>query len=82
MLEGHDITELFENRDKNKLEVFDLKSPADIGKQNNLYWWNDPAFVIGVITTQERHVCITNTMEGMYILALFFIVLKPNNNEL
>ncbi|XP_031619194.1 cytochrome b5 domain-containing protein 1 [Contarinia nasturtii] len=60
MFGGTDISDLFEKRTLNKLEMFDLKSHSEYGLSKDLFWWEDPAYVIGAITIQERHVCIRN----------------------
>lgn len=65
MFGGSDVTELFQNRPENKLEMFDLKSFSEYGKTKDLYWWNDPACVVGGITAQERHICVRNKIKGI-----------------
>lgn len=64
MFGGTDVTALYQNRTKNHLEMFDLKSQTDYGKINDLFWWNDPVYVAGGITDQERHICVGNKSKG------------------
>lgn len=81
MFGGTDISDLFWKRSLNKLEMFDLKSSSEYGQINDLFWWNDPAYVIGAITTQERHVCIRNKAKSMLVHILFiFISFVCNSN--
>lgn len=61
---GTDISKLFGDRLKNKLEMFELKSYTEHGQLNGLFWWNDPVYVIGSITTRERHICVRNKAES------------------
>lgn len=65
MFGGSDVSELFQKRFQNKLEMFDLKSFSEYGKNNDLYWWNDPSCVVGGITATERHICVRNKTKGM-----------------
>lgn len=64
MFGGTDLTELFNERATRHLELFDLKSQSDYGRANDLFWWNDPACIIGSITIRERHVSIHNKQKG------------------
>lgn len=68
MFGGTDISELFEERSINKLEMFDLKSNTQYGNDNDLFWWNDPTCIIGGITAQERHICVRNKAKGNYLM--------------
>lgn len=64
MFGGTDVSELFQKRSENKLEMFNLKSPTDFGKAYDLFWWNDPTCIVGGITAQERHICVQNKARG------------------
>lgn len=70
---GTDISEIFEKRPENKLEMFDLKACSEYGKTNNLFWWNDPVCIVGGITTQERHVCVQNKTKGICVKCVHFV---------
>lgn len=61
---GIDISEIFNSREKHKLEMFDVKSQNEYGKAKNLFWWNDPTYIIGGVTSQERQVCIYVKTKG------------------
>lgn len=71
MFGGTNVSELFEEHPTRHLEMFDLKSQSDYGSKMNLFWWNDPTFVIGAITTQERNVCVHNKSKGEHFTILF-----------
>lgn len=64
MFGGIDISDLFSQRSKNRLEMFDLKSKSEYGKLKDLHWWNDPTCIIGGITARERHICVQNKLKG------------------
>lgn len=55
---GIDITRMVDTRESHRLEMFDLESQTEYGKQNRLFWWNDPYYIIGGITARERQVCV------------------------
>lgn len=61
-----DITDLFENRQKNRMEIFDLVSKSEYGKTNRLFWWNDPTYIIGGVTERERHIWVVNKSLGKF----------------
>lgn len=64
MFGGSDVSDLFSKRQQNKLEMFQLKSSTAYGKLNGCFWWNDPVYIIGSITTRERHICVRNKTKG------------------
>lgn len=47
--------------------MFDVKSENEYGKAKNLFWWNDPTYIIGGVTSQERQVCIYVKTKGQNI---------------
>lgn len=67
MFGGTDVSKLFEERPRNKLEMFELKSYSEYGKSKDLFWWNDPACIVGGITTRERHICVRNKAKGDFL---------------
>lgn len=66
MFGGTDVSKLFCERQKNQLEMFDLKSYTEYGKLNGCFWWNDPVLIVGSITAQERHICVRNKSKGKF----------------
>lgn len=64
MFGGIDVSKLFLERLRNKLEMFELKSYTEYGKLNDLFWWNDPMYIVGSITARERHICVRNKAKG------------------
>lgn len=64
---GLDVNDLFEDRLKSQMEMFDLKSKSAYGIANDLYWWNDPTYEIGQVTVQDRHVCIKSRTKGQQL---------------
>lgn len=71
MFGGTDLTKLFLDRLKNKLEMFDLKSYTDYGQLHGCFWWNDPILIVGSITAQERHICVRNRSNGIHAFDAF-----------
>ena len=67
MFGGTDVSKLFRERQKNKLEMFDLKSCTEYGRKNEYFWWNDPVLIVGSITAQERHICVRNKFKGIHL---------------
>lgn len=67
MFGGTDISKLFRRRLENGLEMFDLKSKSEYGMQRDLFWWEDPIYIIGGITAQERHICVRNKTKGIVL---------------
>lgn len=41
-----------------------------------LNWWNEPHYVIGEITQQERRLCIVNTLTSNIIILLSILMVK------
>lgn len=93
MFGGTDISELFLKRPENKLEMFNLKSCTEFGIMHNLFWWNDPACIVGGITAQERHICVQNKAKGtqchltvceedsIYVIQAKFLAAYPDSNR-
>lgn len=64
MFGGSDLSKLFLEEQNNNLEMFKLKSNSEYGKSNDLFWWNDPSYIIGGITTLERNICVRDKSSG------------------
>lgn len=56
--------------------IFGLKSSSAYGIANNLYWWNDPTYVIGMLTTRERKVMVLDKSEGIIQCKMLFLLLN------
>lgn len=61
---GIDNTKMVDTRELHRLEMFYLESQTDCGKQNHLFWWNDPSYIIGGVTARERQVCVLIANKG------------------
>lgn len=61
---GIDNTKMVDTRESHRLDMFCLESQTDYGKQNYLFWWNDPYYIIGGITARERQVCVVIWNKG------------------
>lgn len=55
------------------LSVFWAASTSEYGIANNLFWWNDPMYEIGRITSQEREVNVIDTHKSEFSVAFFFM---------
>lgn len=61
---GIDNSKMVDTRESHRLEMFYLESQTDYGEQNHLFWWNDPFYIIGGITSRERQVCVLDGFTG------------------